>query len=209
MTIRFDRTLSILFASFVAFFLMQSHANAQTFDENLSPIQLVREKRVQAFLQKTISANDTYDRSINSPKSALFSEDGQKLYINSLEGGQTVVYEWPSLRKLKVIDHFFNAKNQNLFLNNEETVFSYPYYKNNPQGANYFRGKPVEMALSHNGDYLWVTYYRRDYDTSAQSPSAVAIIDTRTDEILRVMPTGPLPKFVSISPDGRTAAITH
>ncbi len=172
-------------------------------------INLVREKRVQSFLEATKSANDIFDRSINSPKSALFSDDGTKLYVNSLEGGQTVVYNWPSLQKIKVIDHLFNSKNQNLFLNNEDSVFNYAYFKNNPNGANYFRGKPVEMALSHNGKLLWITYYRRDYDTSAQSPSAVAIVDTTTDQILRVMPTGPIPKYVAISPDGKTAAITH
>ncbi len=172
-------------------------------------IQLVREKRVQSFLANTKGPNDVYDRAINSPKSATFSEDGRKLYVNSLEGGQTVVYEWPSLRKLSVINHFFNATNQNLFLNNEETVFGYPYYKKNKEGANHFTGKPVEMALSHNGIYLWIPYYRRDFDSSAQSPSAVAIVDTRTDKIIRVMPTGPIPKFVAISPDGLTAAITY
>lgn len=172
-------------------------------------IQLVRDQRIQSFLQKTVSPKDKFDSAINSPKSALFSEDGRKLYVNSLEGGQTVVYEWPTLKKLKVIDHYFGLKNQNLFLNNEETVFEYPYYKTNPKGANYFRGKPVEMTFSHGGNLLWVTYYRRDYDTSAQSPSAVAIIDTKTDTILRVMPTGPIPKFVAVSPDGRQVAITH
>ena len=111
-----------------------------------------------------------------------------------------------------MIDHLFGAKNQNLFMNNEQTIFNYPYYKNSPSGgnyANYFRGKPVEMTLSHGGRYLWITYYRRDYDISAQSPSAVAIVDTLNDEIVRVMPTGPIPKYVAISPDGQTAAITH
>lgn len=175
-------------------------------------IELVREKRVQSFTAKTANPNDIFDRSINSPKSALFSEDGRKLYINSLEGGQTVVYEWPSLQKLKVIDHLFGSRNQNLFFNGEQTLFNYTYFKSSPAGSqypNYFRGKPVEMTLSHGGRYLWITYYRRDYDSSAQSPSAVAIVDTRSDEIVRVMPTGPIPKFVAISPDGRTAAITH
>lgn len=185
----------------VALFLVSSPLHAQ--------IQLIREKRVQSFSSQTKSENDIYDRSINSPKSALFSDDGRKLYINSLEGGQTVVYNWPSLQKIKVIDHLFTARNQNLFQNGEQTVFNYSFYKTGAGGANFFRGKPVEMTLSHEGRYLWITYYRRDYDTSAQSPSAVAIVDTNSDEIVRVMPTGPIPKYVAISPDGRTAAITH
>lgn len=191
-----------IFFVVLTFFVFMNAAEAQ--------IELKREKRVQSFLTKTAGENDVYDRSINSPKSALFSEDGRKLYINSLEGGQTVVYEWPSLRKLKVIDHLFSSLNKQLFKDNEETVLNYQFIKKNPNGANNsFRGKPVEMTLSHQGRLLWITYYRRDYDTSAQSPSAVAIVDTATDTILRVMPTGPIPKFVSISADGRTAAITH
>ncbi|MBC7420720.1 MAG: beta-propeller fold lactonase family protein [Bdellovibrio sp.] len=179
-----------------------------TFSFAEAQITLVRDKRVQSFLRKTVSDKDVYDTSINSPKSAAFSEDGTKVYVNSLEGMQTVVYAWPNLEKIKVIDHRFDSKNQNLF-QGEETVFNYPFYQKPSAGVNVFRGKPVEMAFSHHGDYLWVTYYRRDYDASAQSPSAVAIIDTRTDEIVRVMPTGPIPKFVTISPDGKTAAITH
>ena len=62
--------------------------------------------------------------------------------------------------------------------------------------------------MSHNGRYLWVPYYRRDYDHGATSPSAVSIIDTTTDKIVRVLPTGPIPKYVAISPD-KWAAIAH
>jgi DNA-binding beta-propeller fold protein YncE len=37
----------------------------------------------------------------------------------------------------------------------------------------------------------------------------MAIIDTRLDQIVRVMPTGPLPKMVAVSPDNRLLAVTH
>lgn len=57
-----------------------------------------------------------------------------------------------------------------------------------------------QMAMSHNGKYLWVPYYRRSFDLKASSPSALAIIDMQTDKVVRVMPTGPLPKYVAISP---------
>lgn len=192
---------SLIVSLFVSLFTF-TQAQAQ------QKLNLVREKRVQSFLSHPLSADDIYDPAIYSPKSAAFSEDGRKLYINSLEGEQTVVYDWPSMKKNKVIDHRFNSGNQHLF-QGEESVFNYPYYKKASAGPNFFRGKPVEMAFSHGGAFLWITYYRRDYDTSAQSPSAVAIVDTKTDEIVRVMPTGPIPKFVAISPDGRTAAITN
>ncbi len=177
---------------------------AQAIDQ----ITMTREARIQAFLRETKSAKDIYDGSIRSPKSAAFSIDGSKLYINSLEGSQTVVYDWPTLRRRKVINHLFNSKNQNLF-RGETTVFNYPYYTEPSSGLNVFRGKPVEMAFSHGGKYLWISYYRRDYDAFAQSPSAVAIVDTATDDIVRVIPTGPIPKYIAISPDSRTAVITH
>lgn len=147
------------------------------------------------------------DNEINSPKSVRFSADSKKIYINSLEGGQTLVYAWPELRKLKTITHQFTAANQHLF-DGETTVFNYPYYQNRAN-PNLFRGKPVESELSHGGRYLWIPYYRRDFDPSAQSPSAVAIVDTQTDEIVRVMPTGPIPKYVAASPDGKYVSITH
>lgn len=51
------------------------------------------------------------------------------------------------------------------------------------------------MAFSHRGRYLWVPYYRRSFDINAQDPSAVAVIDTRTDSIVRMFETGPLPKW--------------
>ncbi len=153
-------------------------------------------------------SNDKLDKSIFSPKSANFSEDGKKLYIQSLEGFSTSVYDTESGERLKVIYHKFKLKDSTLFKNNESTVFDYKYrYKRtNP---NVFSGKPVESTFSHNGKYLWVTYYRRSYDKNAESPSAVAIIDTELDEIVRVMPTGPLPKMIASSEDGKYMAITH
>jgi DNA-binding beta-propeller fold protein YncE len=40
-------------------------------------------------------------------------------------------------------------------------------------------------------------------------PSAVGIVDTRTDRLVRVMHTGPIPKFLAASPDGRWLAVIH
>jgi DNA-binding beta-propeller fold protein YncE len=189
----------ILFLALAAFGLTPQKAQSQ---------ELIREARIQSFMQNSKNSKDIFDKAIRSPKSALFSMDGRKLYVNSLEGYQTVVYKWPSLEKIKSITHSFGYRNQNLFKNDETTVFDYPYFQNT-QKKNYFNGKPVEMTLSHEGRFLWVTYYRREYDSSAQSPSAIAIIDTAADQIVRVMPTGPIPKFVSASPDGRYLAVTH
>jgi DNA-binding beta-propeller fold protein YncE len=154
------------------------------------------------------SANDKYDVNINSPKSVNYLPEKGKFYVQSLEGNQTVVYDLKSLKKLKVIEHDFNASNKNLFKDGESTCFDYKFQF---RSGNYntFKGKPVESCFSHNGRYLWVTYYRRSYDPNAINPSAVAIIDTNTDEIVRVMPAGVLPKMIAASPDNRYVAVTH
>lgn len=164
--------------------------------------------RFQRNYAKPAKENDQYDVSINSPKSVNYSLDGQKFYVQSLEGCKTVVYNAKTKKKIKTIEHSFDASNQNLFKNNETTVFDYKYNRT-LSNYNVFKGKPVESCFSHNGKYLWVTYYRRDYDSNAECPSALAIIDTEKDEIVRVMPTGPLPKMIACSPDNKFIAVTH
>lgn len=145
---------------------------------------------------------------ISSPKSVVFTPDGKKLYVQSLEGFQTIVFDAKTLQKISVIDYKFDDKNQHLFKDNENSVFDYQYAKPHAK-PNHFWGKPVEATFSHNGRYLWVSFYRRSFDDNASSPSAVAIIDTTTDKIVRVMPTGPLPKMLATSPDNHYVAVTH
>lgn len=145
------------------------------------------------------------DTDIWSPKSVHFHPGGKKYYINSLEGCITVVYDAVTNKKLKVIKHFFNAKNVNLFAH-PSGLFSFTHYQKN---LNTFVGRPVESTFSHKGRYLWIPYYRRSYDLNAQDPSAIAIIDTRDDSIIKVMETGPLPKMVATSHNGKYLAVTH
>lgn len=200
-----------------------SNANVQTTNsiqqtDTASPKTAPQEQRsynslqlskvIQSKVQHPKQAKSVYEPAINSPKSATYTPDGSKFYINSLEGYTTVVFDSKTLKKLKEIKHDFNAQNNHLFKNNENTVFDYQY-KQNKKEYNHFLGKPVESCLSHDGKYLWVTYYRRDWDPKAESPSAVAIIDTKTDEIVRVMPSGPLPKMIASSSDNKYVAITH
>lgn len=174
-----------------------------------APVKLELVARFQNYNAKPAHPNDHYDQHIYSPKSAHFSVDGSKVYVNSLEGLRTVIYDPKENKKIGTISHKFGADQSALF-HGESTVFDYTYSRKSPHGnVNYFSGKPVESELSHGGQYLWVPYYRRDYDHSSTSPSAVAIIDTATDQIVRVMPTGPIPKYVAASPDGNWVAITH
>lgn len=175
---------------------------------NLHFKDLVLAKEIQSKVQFPKKEISVYEPAINSPKSVTYSKDGSKFYINSLEGYTTVVFDSQTLQKLKEIKHVFNNSNNSLFKNNENSVFDYKF-KQNRKEYNHFLGKPVESCLSHNGKYLWVTYYRRDWDPKAESPSAVAIIDTETDEIVRVMPSGPLPKMIASSNDGKYVAVTH
>jgi len=171
-------------------------------------IRLELVARVRAFPGLPDRPSDRFDTGVQSPKSVLFSADGRKAYVHCLEGFSTWVLDAVTCAPRKTIRHELGAEQANLFLRGESTLFDYPV----PSGSadpNRFRGKPVESCLSHGGRFLWVTYYRRDYDRHAQFASAVAIIDTVTDEIVRVMPTGPLPKMVAASPDGKWVAVTH
>ena len=67
----------------------------------------------------------------------------------------------------------------------------------------------MESVFSHNGRYLWIPYYRRSYDLNAQDPSAMAVIDTERDSIIRLFETGPLPKMVAVSADQKKLAVSH
>lgn len=146
---------------------------------------------------------------INSPKSVVFSPDGTKFYINSLEGMKTVILDAETLKELGTISHKFGEEDAPLF-QNEDRLPGYEYFTRPKNGqTNCFGGKPVEFALSHNGKYLWVTYYRKSWDPKATSPSAVAIIDMETNKPVRIMPTGTIPKMLTPSPDGQTMAIIN
>ncbi len=180
---------------------------ATSLPEN-APVKMELYARFQHRVYTTQNEKDVYDADISSPKSINYLPAQNKFYVHSLEGFKTVVYDLTTLKKLKVIKHTFNAENQHLFKNGEYIPFDYTY-KYRKSSFNYFKGKPVESCLSHDGKFLWVTYYRRSYDKNSQSPSAVAIIDTEKDEIVRVMPTGILPKMIAASPDNNYIAVTH
>lgn len=171
----------------------------QSHDKSLT-VTLVGKKQ-----NYSASETATRDVDVRSPKSVNIHPDGTKYYVNSLEGGKTVVYETGTNAKLKVIQHRFTEADS-LLWSDPSGLFEFTHYTKN---LNTFWGKPVESAFSHNGRYLWVPYYRRSYDINAQDPSAVAVIDTETDSIVRLMETGPLPKMIAVSDDGCYVAITH
>ena len=147
----------------------------------------------------------TLDRLIKSPKSVNIHPSGSKFYVNSLEGGTTLVYDFYTRERIAYIQHSFEAKDSALWAP-DSGLFPWSW---NPQEKNTFWGKPVESTFSHGGRYLWVPYYRRSFDLNAQDPSAVAVIDTRADTIVRMFETGVLPKMIETSPDGKLIAISH
>lgn len=177
-----------------------SLGDSEKSDDGLFTITLVSKKQYY-----DPSDTLTLDRDIRSPKSVNVHPDGSKYYVNSLEGARTVVYEVGTNKKLKVINHKFNNANATLW-SKPSGLFEFTHYTTS---LNSFYGKPVESTFSHEGRYLWVPYYRRSYDINAQDPSAVAVIDTKVDSIIRLMETGPLPKMIAVSPDNRYVAITH
>jgi len=163
-----------------------------------SSLSLKMVGRIQGF-NPSSQGGDQYDPEIYSPKSVMFHPSLNKFYVNSLEGTNTKVFgfhgETGEVIPLKTLFH---------------PLFNYKFNSGSAPGTeNHFRGKPVEMTFSHGGRYLWVTYYRRSFDPFALDPSAVAIIDTHSDEIVRVMPTGPLPKMIVATPSSRYLAVTH
>jgi DNA-binding beta-propeller fold protein YncE len=195
----------------------ESEGKVASPEDSIRKVQLVQGpdfkelKLVKVIQSKTMAPKDplaVYEPAVNSPKSVTYSIDGSKFYVNSLEGYTTIVFDSKTLRKLKEIRHEFNESNNSLFKDNVNTAFDYKF-KQEKKEYNHFLGKPVESCLSHNGKYLWVTYYRRNWDPKAESPSAIAIIDTETDQIVRVIPSGPLPKMITCSSDNKYIAVTH
>ena len=149
---------------------------------------------------------DSWDTDIFSPKSATFSPDGKRLYVNSLEGCKTVVYDAETLEKISVINYDFSNKDafKTAPLSGFYEFTHYPEGQNRP-----YMGKPVESTWSHKGRYLWVPFYRRTFDLNAQDPSAIAVVDAQADSVIRIFETGPLPKMVTTSNNGNLIAITH
>lgn len=173
-------------------------------DNSEVSIRLV--KRFQHYNNNTKDTSDCFDPTINSPKSVNILNSKNKFYVNSLEGSTTSVYNLKDFKLISVIKHEFNSGNQYLFDKNSNSDY---VFKTKTSQLNYFYGKPVESCFSHNGKYLWIPYYRRSYDQNAVDPSAVCIIDTDTDSIVRVLTVPPLPKMITCSPDNKTIAVTH
>jgi len=164
--------------------------------------------RFQHYNPQPENPADHYDPYIFSPKSVRFLGNGSAAYVNALEGYSTVVFDPVTLSRTAVIVHRFRDRQQHLFTGARGMSW-YTMPAEFADRQQNFNGKPVESTLSHGGKYLWVPYYRRDFDPFGTLPSAVAVIDTSSNRIVRVMETGPIPKYVVASLDGNWLAVTH
>ncbi len=173
-----------------------------------SPLSLLFLARRQSYNRAPESPLDIFDVDIQSPKSVHFNPDGKKVYVNSLEGGRTAVFNSLGTEKLGLIRHKFTAEEAPLFLEGDKPPWGYSFAKA-VKKPNEFVGKPVEIEHSHGGNFLWIPYYRRSYDANGVMPSAMAIVDTATDQIVRVMAVGPISKYVKRSHTGRWMAVSH
>lgn len=173
----------------------------------LGNVSLTLIARFQHYNPRPADPADHFDRYIFSPKSVRFLSDGSKAYVNALEGYTTVVYDPQRLKRTDVIIHRFNDKHAPLFQDDANPWLPFP--SDAPTRSNEFDGKPVESALSIDDHYMWIPYYRRSYDAFSVMPSALAVVDTKQDKIVRVMSTGPIPKYVVPSPDGKWLAVIH
>ena len=84
-------------------------SKAQSQDSNLELVKISVTDKIHGF-------GKNYDPDIYSPKSAIFSKDGKKVYVNSLEGGKTVVYDGLTHEKIKTISHTFDNGRGDIWL---------------------------------------------------------------------------------------------
>ena len=90
-----------------------------------------------------------------------------------------------------------------------------------PGHAGTSKGSPVEAAFTPAGRYAWVSNYSmygegygpEGLDTCTKgdgtSPSTVYRVDTKTFAIDKVVAVGAVPKYVAITPDGRTVLVSN
>jgi DNA-binding beta-propeller fold protein YncE len=149
---------------------------------NLTPLDAT-------FIEISPFGNTHKDEELISPKSVCIHPTEKKMYINALEAGKTLVYSTDKFEKIKTINHSFNS------------------HQDPKPGTLYF-GKPVECQLTHHGKYLWTTYYRWSDDPNAMGSSGFSIIDTKSNEILKVIPTGNIPKFITSNDNDTLLAVT-
>lgn len=146
------------------------------------------------------------DKSMVSPKSAAFSGDGSVLWVNALEAGKTLAFDVSGKRKLWEAGHCFDKADALRHAEMSKRV--HPPF-DQPKIPLGWCGKPVEMAFSPDGKTLWVSSYRKSFDANASMSSSVTALSAMTGERVGSLPSGPIPKMLATSPDGKMLAVTN
>jgi DNA-binding beta-propeller fold protein YncE len=181
----------------------------QELTDNLPNISLTLSHRFQHYNMEPKHPDDVVDNWVFSPKSARFSADGSKVYVNALEAFRTLIFDPASMKRTGLVRHTFSNSRAALFNTGSAGKPWGRVWAPEGRDFNQFKGKPVESTLSHHDRYLWIPYYRRDFDAYSTLASAIAVIDTRNHRIVRVLDTGPIPKTVAASPDSKWLAVAH
>lgn len=186
----------------------QFRKNVDLFSQSLpeeSPVKLSLVHRWQSYNAKPEFKNDHYDQDIFSPKSVSFAEVGDMAFVQSLEGAKTLFFKSDGSEKVSIVKHSFNREDVEKLADKTATF----NYKKDLKMLSGFTGKPVESVVTHNGKYLWATYYRKNYDELGQLTSAVSVVDIKENKIVRIMGTGPISKYIEKSPDQKWLAISN
>ncbi len=158
-----------------------------------SPVMLTFADRIQNIPSLRSGVKDT---NLSSPKSVRFSPDGKKVYINSLENFRTLIYDVSTHKSIASILQKIESISPNILLASASPKIE-------------LFGKPVESNFLKDGKYLLVPYYRFSNDVNGVLPSAVAVIDTNTNLITKVLPSGSVTKNIAVSPHENYAAVTN
>lgn len=131
---------------------------------------------------------------ILSPKSVDFVDN--KMFINALERGATVVYNTNDWSVEKTITYQFDKPE---YL----SIKDFPYTLDKKS----FFGKPVEFT--HYKNTAWIPFYRLSWDTNSRYHSAIAQIDLNDYSIKKLIPAGSIPKMIRVSPNGQYLVNSH
>lgn len=144
--------------------------------------------------------NFTQDQDLVSPKSAIFDKDGN-LYINALESSKTVIYSNNFIKKSS-ITHYFN---ENEDVRQKNTYKEFKYFNKNKSWC----GKPVESIIDNTKKILYISSYRKSFDTKSEYSSSISIIDISTNKLLFSLPTKSIPKVLALSNDNKILSVSN
>ena len=191
------------FIALCAILVLIAHTNAMAQNSakvTQAPAKKVTEKNDS--LKNTLVLQKTIYGQI-SPKSIVHSGDGLFFAQNMMYNHTITVYD-RSYKLIKTIKDEINLAN-----------YGYDSYNN------IYKGAPVEVAFSHEGQYAWVSNYLmngKGFDNAGEDdcpksdcydPSFLYKINTKTLEIEQAVKVGAVPKYVAVSPDNKYVLVTN